>query len=164
MPVYNVSAPNRWKISPLTKVDLLFTDGHTYSFGSIKKSSYFKLREIREPNDEGGFTLVAYEVESEFTPVQLIPNNWWKFHYHANVLTLSQVWWYFGKSNDPAYADHKIQSLPHATIKNISIESLEVKTDEQNMETTIKIKAITSVDLFDDVNTIFEDLYPNYPY
>lgn len=154
MPV--ISSYSKWKVSPLTGIIINLGDldpvdpdvyDVTYEIQNVKKNSKFSFAEIREDNDTGGFEVIAYEIEIEFTIVQLI-------NYYPNLLKhLKQykrvfVRPTFGKMSDSAYAYHQTSGLNDiATIYNYSIENVKVETDDTNMETTIKIRGIASIDL-----------------
>lgn len=154
MPI--ISSYSKWKVSPLTGIIINLGNldpvvpGVTYEIRNVKKDSKFSFAEIREDNDTGGFEVVAYEIEIEFTIVQLI-------NYYPNLLKdLKQykrvfVRPTFGKMFDSTYAYHQTSGINDiATVYNYSIENVKVETDDTNMETTIKIRGIASIDLTDN--------------
>ena len=158
--LYNINEFNKWKLSPITSLAIKFTEGsdsHIYQFDNLKKGSKFEFNEIREPNDLGGFNVIAYEIIVEVTPVQLVQNYYDKFLLHCRSLIVDTIGIGFGNT-ESGYLSHALNFVATSpTILNISIENLSVKTSDEFLETEIKVNVIASIDLITDINIIFNN-------
>ena len=171
MSVFNVSDKTQWRLSPLTFIAVRLGNGdpeadpdpipwdHNYIFNTLKEGAIFKFKEIRVPNDSGGTSIVAYELEIEFTPVQLVTNFYPDILLHFKQYPIKSILPYFGIVDDVAFQTHSFDSINNnATVFDISVDSIEVNTDSDNLETTFKIKAITSIDFINSEWQFFQDL------
>ena len=160
---YNVNNRAQWKIAPITNLTIKYTDGtddFVYSFSNLKKGSSYSFEEIREPNDEGGFIVVAYQINIDIIPVELVQNYYDKFLFHSRTLKIDTIGVTFGKASaEKAWvytASNFVATSP--TILNHSIEKINVSNNDDLLETGIKVKILASVDLITDTNLIFADL------
>jgi len=155
-----VSNYNQWKLAPLTKVMIAIggTNGvdstYVYNFETIKVGSNYSLTPIQVPNDTGGFTTVAYKIEVSFTAVQLIVN-YNEIIQRIRTLGISDCRFYFGKSSDMSFrftaTPQKSQMDSNSVdVLDYSLESFDVVSDDENLETNFKISGIASVDLIAD--------------
>lgn len=154
---YEIKFLSQWKLAPLTKVNINLGGEYTYDFQSIKKGSSFKLSAINEPNDLGGFTTVAYKVECQFIPVQVI-TNYIEFLERSRIYDIDSCRFYFGKSQSTSHqfiGTPTSMNMDTVDVKNYSIETLEVETSDENFETAIKITLIASVDMINDAFDYF---------
>jgi len=171
MGVYAIQEKSQWRLSPLTFIAVRLGEGdpdaepdpipwdHNYLFSTLKKGASVKFKEVRVPNDTGGFTIVAYELEVEFTPVQLVANYYPDILLHFKQYPIKSLLLYYGIVDDISYQTHSTDTIENdATVFDISTESIEVNTDPDNLETTFKIKAITSVDFINSGWKFFQDL------
>lgn len=144
-----------WKLAPLTKVHLNLGDEYVYVFHSIKKGSTFKFTAINEENDLGGFTTVAYKVECQFIPVQVI-TNYVELIDRCRVYGVHLCRFYFGEVQSTGYQFFGTAfNFDDVTVKDFSIETLEVETSDANFETAIKVTFIASVDLLSEAGDYF---------